>query len=56
MSTVKQCDRCKVLLKEDLGVKMMKSFYVSLKIGRTSSFDLCDDCIVDFKKFLNKEK
>jgi len=54
MTTVKQCDRCEVIMREDFGVRMMK--VIRVKKVKPFSFDLCDDCIEEFKKFLDREK
>ena len=39
-------------MKEDFGVKMMKVLRIKIK---PYNFDLCDDCIKEFKKFLGKK-
>ena len=52
MSNVKQCDRCKILVKEDFGIGLaVRTLTFVLKI-RPVSFDFCSDCLKEFKKFL----
>lgn len=56
MSNVKQCDRCKVLVKEDFGMgKFVRSCTFKLMKFRTTTFDFCPDCTIKFKKFMGIE-
>ena len=59
MASAKKCDRCKKFYEKNNGVKCINGCFVrTIKIctnGPYLELDLCDDCIEELYKFLNKE-
>ena len=60
MAFAKKCDRCKKFYEKNNGVKSINgSFVRTIKLCTKGpsyeELDLCDDCIGELYKFLNKE-
>lgn len=59
MASARKCDRCKKFYERNNGVKSINGNFVrTIKIctsGPYLELDLCDDCIKELYKFLNKE-
>ena len=59
MAFAKKCDRCKKFYENNNGIKSVKGCFVrTIKLctnGPYEELDLCDDCIGELYKFLNKE-
>ena len=59
MSDVKQCDRCKILVKEDYTIPAIIRKITIKLMNKSKPFfwDFCQNCTEEFKKFLDfKEK
>lgn len=57
MSNVKQCDRCKKLVKEDFGIGLaIRTIRIKLMDTMPFSYDFCAECTESFKKWMGVEK
>ena len=60
MSTEKVCDRCRAILKINTTgyteLRAVRPSAYSIFKPRVDEYDLCDDCMLEFRKFLSKEE
>lgn len=59
MAIARKCDRCGKFYENNNGSKSINGYFVrTIRICTTGPYedlDLCDDCIKELYKFLNKE-
>ncbi len=56
MSNVKQCDRCKKLVKEDFGIGVaIRTIHIKLMNKIPYSHDYCADCTESYKEWMHAD-